>query len=594
MRREFERAPDLSRARRMSRRQFLILGGSTTSLVLLAACQQPAAPQAPPATQEPFVARTREAISTPQTASAAAATPAAPVAAQPAPAVQPAATVAPTAAPAAVQPGPKGKFVEAWNTTLSPAWWDPQENPPQITPYNFQLAMHDALVKHMPGKTFAPSLAESYEVAPDFKSATFKLRPNIKFHDGSPITPEDVKFTFENYRGAGASVLKAKTERLDIPDNRTVKFFFKEPFVDFMLIYGSPASGAGWIVPKAYYEKVGKDAFKQAPIGAGPFRFVKQQAGETLELEAFTDYWRKPPSIKTFLFRGIADTATRFAVLKTGEVDAAYAIQGELFDTMRKDPNLRTVAVQGNPTWLEMMAFDKPDHPLKDIRVRQAVSLAIDRKAINEAELGGMSSIGGNWIPPDWPNALDKPIPPTDIEKSRALLKEAGVPDGFEVSNLTPLPPYFSWGERLVSQLRAINVKTQLNTMERGAFYDVMAPGPNRLKGLILMFSGAPGDAASRIRESAVTGGTFSGLSVPEIDNWMKQYDTSTDLQQRTKILETIQNFMLDQLLMVPVCRNVAIWGFGQRLGNVLEEVTGSVPQYNYLAPYEDMTLKDG
>jgi hypothetical protein len=86
---------------------------------------------------------------------------------------------APTAAPAVAQPGPKGKFVEGWQSGLTPAWNDPQENPPQITPYNFQLAMHDALVKHMPGKPFAPSLAESYDVAPDFKSATFKLRPNI-------------------------------------------------------------------------------------------------------------------------------------------------------------------------------------------------------------------------------------------------------------------------------------------------------------------------------------------------------------------------------------------------------------------------------
>jgi peptide/nickel transport system substrate-binding protein len=570
----------------------LILGGSTSSLVLLAACQRGAAPPAAPAaTQEPFVARTREAITTPQATSAPAAAPQATSAPAAAPAAaQPAATAAPVVA----QPGPKGKFVEAWQSSISPAWFDPQENPPQITPYNFQLAIHDALVKHMPGKTFAPSLAESYEVAPDFKSATFKLRPGIKFHDGSPVTPDDVTFTFEQYRGANAKILHDKLDRIDAPDDRTIKFFFKEPFVDFIMIYGSPASGAGWIVPKAYYQKVGKDGFKQKPIGAGPYRFVRQQAGNELEVEAFTDYWRKTPSIKTIVFLGIPETTTRLAVLKTGEADAAYAIQGDLFQTMRQDPALRVTAVQGNPTWLEMMALDRPDHPLKDIRARQAVSLAIDRKAINDAELGGMSSIGGNWIPPDWPGALDPPVPPTDVAQAKKLLAEAGVPDGFDVSALTPLPPYFSWGERLVSQLRVINVKTTMNTMERGAFYDQMAPGPNRLKGLILMFSGQPGDAAARIRESAVTGGTFSGLSVPEIDEWMKQYDASTDMQERKRLVETIQNFMLDQYLMVPVCRNIAIWGFGQRLGNSrLEDVVGSIPQYNFLGPYEDMLLND-
>jgi peptide/nickel transport system substrate-binding protein len=588
-----ERAPNPLRPRLLSRRRFLILGGSSSSILLLAACQRTDAPPAPPAaTQEPVAVRTREAIAT--SAPVAAAQPTSAPAAQPAATAAPAAQAAPTTAPVAVQPGPKGKFIEAWNTSLSPAWNDPQENPPQITPYNFQLAIHDALVKHMPGKPFAPSLAESYEVAPDFKSATFKLRPGIKFHDGSPITPDDVIFTYMNYRGANAKILKDKLEKIDVPDSRTIKFMFKESFVDFIMIYGSPSSGAGWIVPKAYYEKVGQNGFKQNPIGAGPYRFVKQMAGQDLEVEAFTDYWRKSPTIKTFIFKGIPETATRFAVLKTGEVDAAYAIQGDLFQTMQKDPSIRTTVVQGNPTWLEMMALDRPDHPLKDIRVRQAVSLAIDRKAMNDAELGGTSSIGGNWIPPDWPGALDLPVPPTDIAQAKKLMAEAGVGDGFDVSLLTPLPPYFSWGERLVSQLRAVNIKTTLNTMERAAFYDQMNPGPNRLKGLILMFSGQPGDAAARIRESAVTNGTFSGLSVPEIDAWMKQYDSSTDLQERKRLVEMVQKFTLEQYLMVPVCRNVAIWGFGPRLNNTrLEEVVGSVPQYNFLGLYEDMVIKD-
>jgi peptide/nickel transport system substrate-binding protein len=347
-------------------------------------------------------------------------------------------------------------------------------------------------------------------------------------------------------------------------------------------------------VPKSYYEKVGKDGFKQKPIGAGPYAFVKQMAGNELELEAFTDYWRKPPSIKSLIFKGIPETATRFAVLKTGEVDAAYAIQGDLFQTMKQDPSLRVTAVQGNPTWLELMALDNPDHPLKDVRVRQAISLAIDRKAISDAELGGTSTIGGNWIPPDWPGALDLPVPPTDVAKAKQLLADAGVPNGFEVSNLTPFPPYYSWGERLVSQLRAIGVTTKMNTMERAAFYDQAGPGPNRLKGMVMFFSGAPGDAASRIRESAVTGGTFSGLSIPEIDAWMKQYDSSTDLAERKRLVEQVQKFTLDQYMMVPVCRNVAIWGFGPRLSNApLETVVGSVPQYNYLGLYEDLTVKD-
>src|SRR6266516_3063528 len=319
---EVEPTPDRSLARVLSRRSFLLLAGGTSSLVLLAACQGAAPPAPPAATQAP--------IRPPQTA------PAPPAARAP----------AATAAPAAARPEPRGKFSEAWNTTISPSWLDPQENPPQVTPYHFSYLVHDAMVKHMPGKEFAPSLAESYEIAPDFKSATFKLRPGIKFHDGSKVTPEDVKFTFEQYRGASASVLKAKTDRVETPDDRTVKFFFKEPFLDFIMIYGSPASGAGWIVPKAYYEKVGPNGFKQAPIGAGPFRFVKQTAGTEIELEANVDYWRKVPSVKTIVIKGVGEMSTRVAMLRTGEVDCAHTIQGELLEVLKKDPNIRLTATK--------------------------------------------------------------------------------------------------------------------------------------------------------------------------------------------------------------------------------------------------------
>jgi peptide/nickel transport system substrate-binding protein len=560
----------------MSRRRFLALAGSTGSLMLLAACQG-AAPQAPPAeTQAPLAARTMAPVTQPQGT-------AAPAAGQP----------AATAAPAAGRPVPKGTYTEGFNASIPPAWLDPQENPPQITPYHFDYALHDALIKHLPGQQFAPGLAESYEIAPDYRSATFKLRPGIKFHDGSPVTPDDVKFTYEQYRGAGAKVLHDKLDRIDLPDDRTVKFFFKEPFQDFLILYGGGASGAGWIVPKAYYEKVGPNGFKSAPIGAGPYRFVKQAAGSEIELEANSDYWRKVPNVKTIIFRGIQETPTRVALLKTGELDAAVSIEGDLLDNLKQDPNVRLTATKGGTRWLETTALDSPDHPLKDIRVRQAVSLAIDRQAINDAEMAGMSPVEGNWIAEDYQGALKRPVPPLDIARAKQLLAEAGVPDGFDVSALTPLPPFFSWGERVVTQLRAINIRTQLNTMERAVFYERLAPGPNRLKGLILVFSASPGDAASRIRESAVCGGAFSGLCDPQVDDRMKQYEASVDPKERQRLIEEVQAYLLDQYIMIPLPRGVTVVGFGPRVANKLEEISGAIPQYIWVGPYEDIQVKD-
>jgi peptide/nickel transport system substrate-binding protein len=559
----------------MSRRAFLTLASGASTVVLLAACRAPGAPEAPPPTSAP-------AALTPRTLATQA--PVAPAA--PAPA-------APTTAPATAQAPARGKFTYAFHVSITPAWLDPQENPPQVTPYNFDYALHDALVKPMPGKDFSPSLAESYEIAPDSKSATFKLRQGIKFHDGSPITPEDVKFTSENYRGASAAILKAKIDRIELPDNRTVKFIFKEPFLDFLTIYGSPASGAAWIVPKAYYEKVGKDGYKNAPIGAGPYRFVRQTPGTEIEFEAFPDYWRKSPSVKTLIAKVVPEPATRLTLLQTGEIDALYQVPGELLDTIRKDSKLRLTAPLAGSTWIEMNP-DGPNSPFADVRVRQAISLAIDRKALNDAELGSMSPIEGNWIPAEWPGAIQRPVPPTDVAKAKQLLADAGYANGFDVSMITPLPPYSSWAERVASQLRAVNIKTQVNTLERGAFYDALAPGDNRLKGFVIQFSGAPGDAAARIRENAVCKGAFSGLCVPDIDQRMAKYDASTDPKERTQILTDVQNYMLDQTVFVPLVRNVFTVAAGPRLANPkIEDIIGSIPQYIWIGPWEDLQIKD-
>jgi peptide/nickel transport system substrate-binding protein len=575
-----------ARTRRVSRRGFLKLAGGTGSLMLLAACGG-GAPAAPAATEAPLVPRAVPTMAPAQSAPTAAA----PAAAAPTAAPKPQAT----AAPAVAQAGAKGKFTYAFHTAIAPAWLDPQEAPPQVTPYNFAYALHDALIKPMPGKDFAPSLAESYEVAPDFKSATFKLRQGVKFHDGSPVTGEDVKFTYENYRGASAAVLKAKLDRIDLPDDRTVKFFFKEPFVDFLILYGSPASGAAWIVPKAHYQKVGKDGFKTAPIGAGPYRFVRQAAGSEMEFEAFPEYWRKSPSVKTLVARGVPEAATRLAMLKTGEIDTMYSVPGDLLDVIRKEPGLRLTAPLGGSVWLELMSLDRPDHPFKDIRVRQAVSLALDRKAINDAELGGLSPVEGNWVPAEWPGALQRPVPPTDLAKAKELMAQAGVPDGFDVSAITPLPPFYSWGERVGSQLRGIGIRTQVNTMERAPFYERLAPGPERLKGMVIQFSGAPGDAGARIRENAVCKGAFSGLCVPEVEDKMAAHDASTDLQQRKKILDEVQAYLLDQYLLIPLVRNVFTIAAGPKLANPkIEDIIGSIPQYIWIGPWEDLQIKDG
>ena len=281
------------------------------------------------------------------------------------------------------------------------------------------------------------------------------------------------------------------------------------------------------------------------------------------------------------------------ALLQTGDADVANLIPGELLDAVRKDSRLRLAPVKAGPIWLELGALDKPDSPLKDIRVRQAVSLAIDRKAFNDAEMGGMAPAEGNWIPEDWPGAIARPAPTFDLARAKQLMTEAGVAEGFDVDKITPLPPYSSFAERIASQLRAGNIRTQVNNMERAAFYEQLAPGPNRLKGFVIQLSGAPGDAAARVRENATCDGTCSGLCIPDVSDRMQRYDASTDPQERKKLLDEAQSYLLDNYLMVPILRQALIHGLGPRLANSVEEIEGAIPQYVYIGPYEDIRLTD-
>src|SRR3989454_8392067 len=168
---------------------------------------------------------------------------------------------------------PEGQLTWGFHISLAPTWFDPAETLGIITPFMVMYALHDALAKAMPGNPTAPSLAESWQVSSDGRVYDFKLRSGVKFHNGDTLTSEDVKFSFERYKGASAKAIHDRVAAVETPDPLHVRFRLKNPWPDFMTFY-TAASGAGWIVPKKYVEKVGDDGYKKAPVGAGPYKFV--------------------------------------------------------------------------------------------------------------------------------------------------------------------------------------------------------------------------------------------------------------------------------------------------------------------------------
>jgi peptide/nickel transport system substrate-binding protein len=292
-----------------------------------------------------------------------------------------------------------GQLTWGIHVSLAPTWFDPADTQGIITPFMVLYALHDAVIKPMPGQPMAPCLAQSWSASEDGLSYDFVLRDNAKFHNGEPVTAEDVKFSFERYRGASHELIKDRVAAVEALDPRHVRFRLKAPWSDFLTFYAT-ASGAGWIVPKKYVEKVDDEGFKKAPVGAGPYKFVSFTPGVELVFEAFDQYWRKTPSVKRLVFKVIPDETTRLAALQRGEIDIVYSIRGELAEELRRTPGLtlKPVIPQG-PWWIYFPEQWNPKSPWHDERVRRAASLAIDRKGIDEAITLGYSKITGSIIP---------------------------------------------------------------------------------------------------------------------------------------------------------------------------------------------------
>src|SRR5881296_2961950 len=482
---------------------------------------------------------------------------------------------------------PEGQMTWAVHTTLVPTWFDPAESI-QGTPFMVLSATHDALVKPMPGKSMAPSLAESWSTSPDGLVYEFKLRTGTKFHNGEPVTAEDVKFSFERYRGIFAKTLKERVTAVEILDPGRVRFRLKQPWPDFMTFYGTRASGAGWIVPKKYVEKVGDDGYKKAPVGAGPYRFVSFTPGIELVIEAFDQYWRKSPSVKRLIFKSVTEESTRLAMLKRGEADIVYSIRGALAEELRRTPGLtlKPTILHGTQ-WVNFVDQWDPKSPWADKRVRMAANHAIDRKAINQAETLGFSRITASIIPHSFEFAWQPPLWPHDPAKAKKLLAEAGYPNGFNAGEYSVDNAYTSVVEAIVNYFSVVGITAKVRPLERAAFFSQFKD--KKLRNLVQSGSGAAGNAATRIEAFVAADGLYSYGSYPDVEGLFREQAAELDPKRREMILHKLQQLMHDKAMFAPLWELGFLNGHGPR---VAESGLGLIAGHAYSAPYEDLKLK--
>jgi peptide/nickel transport system substrate-binding protein len=481
---------------------------------------------------------------------------------------------------------PKGQITIAVNITLAPTWFDPAETPGVITPFMMLYALHDALVKPMPGNAWAPSLAESWTASRDGLTHEFVLRKGVKFHNGDAFSAEDVKFSFERYKGAGATTLKTRVAAVEVVDPHRVRFRLKHPWPDFMTFYATPATGAAWIVPKGYTERVGEEAFKKAPVGAGPYRFVSYTPGIELVVDAFDGYWRKTPAVKRLVFKSVPEETTRLAMLKRGEADVAQSLRGPHGEEARRTPGLTLKVTY--PTFTEWLVFTQqwdPKSPWADRRVRLAANLAIDRQALSDAEYLGFGKPASSIIPRDYDFYWAPPAHPHDPQRAKQLLAEAGYPKGFDAVEVATDVVFAPEAEAVINGLQTIGIRARLRPMERAAFYK--ADQDKQFKHLIRVGSGTAGNAATRIEAFVVSGGLRSYGGYPDIDALFRDQAAEMDRKRRESMLHKIQQLMHERAMFAPIVEPAVLTGVGPRLAEV-----PTIPGHPYFSPYEDLKLR--
>lgn len=309
-----------------------------------------------------------------------------------------------------------------------------------------------------------PALAESWEVSEDGKTYTFKLRQGVTFHDGSAFDAEDVKFSLDRARADDSTNaqkgLFAAIESVETVDPQTVKITLASPAGNFLFNMGW--GDAVIVAPET------ADANKESPVGTGPFKFSNWAKGSAIELTRNEDYWGDQVALSKATFRIIPDAAAAVNALLAGDVDAFPNITApEAIPQLEADA--RFTVVIGSTEGETILATNNKRPPFDNLKVRQAIAHTLDRQAVIDGAMFGIGTPIGTHFAPHHPAYREDLIDtyPRDLEKAKALLAEAGHPDGFKATLKLPPPTYARrGGEIIASQLREIGIELEIIPME--------------------------------------------------------------------------------------------------------------------------------
>lgn len=347
--------------------------------------------------------------------------------------------------------------------------------------------LYEGLVKPTSDGGFIPAVASDYIISDDAKTYTFTLRDGITFHDGTPVTIEDVKYSIDRYAEiqGESSAFSSLVDSVEVQDDKTLVVNLKESYSEFLPMMTIA------IIPQSNEDPAGN------PIGTGPFKYVSYTPGQNLELEKYDGYWQEGvPSLDSVEFKFIADVDTAFVELQAGTIDILKYLTSAQAETLGDDYNI----VQGSMNLVHAMYLNSAYEPLSKTEVRQALCYAVDRDVINNFIFGGKSHIIGSHMIP----AMSKYYEPEaetvysyDPEKAKELLADAGYADGFDLEITVPssYSQHVDSAQIIADELSQVGINVTLNQVEWSTWLQDVYKGGN-FQATVIGFDGtlAPSD----------------------------------------------------------------------------------------------------
>jgi peptide/nickel transport system substrate-binding protein len=439
---------------------------------------------------------------------------------------------------------------------------------------SFRFAVADYLLHWVAAdapadQLLVPALAVAMpEATPDRLQWTFKLKPEAKFHDGTPVTSEDVKYSWElsldpKFRHVRRPEISLGLDRIETPDPQTAVFKLKTVWLDVL------DRNPQWaIISKAHAAKVGLDAIAAGNVvAAGAFKEVRFEKGQFHEMTAVENHYRKTPFIKDFSLRRVVEPATRVAQLASGEADITIITPDLLPEVDGKIRGTRVLKFEHSSSaflvFKDMTAVPKGQSPMHDKRVREALSLAVDRKSIVQKIYGGLYDMAGTmstkWTP-GFDNSIQ--IHQYNVDKAKALLKEAGYENGFETTYYAAAP-LDDAVQAMIDMWKRINVKVNLNLSD-AATYNNLILDKNR-PGLYIQTT-AGQVSASGYLTFLQKEGRYSHYDDPVMEDMVTRLSGEGDRAKRDDLWRQIQRKVADDMVYVEMWQVTTLVAVGPKV----------------------------